>query len=45
MEIYILKGGNMPEAVLDACLPPREGGWIGYPDKLKGDGISVIART
>ena len=43
---HMLKeGGNMPEAVLDACLHHHEKvDGSGYPDKLKGDGISVIAR-
>ena len=39
------KSGNLPEAVLDACLHHHEKvDGSGYPDKLKGDGISVIAR-
>ena len=43
---HMLKeGGNFPEAVLDACLHHHEKvDGSGYPDKLKGDGISVIAR-
>ena len=43
---HMLKeGGNIPEAVLDACLHHHEKvDGSGYPDKLKGDGISVIAR-
>jgi putative nucleotidyltransferase with HDIG domain len=39
------KGGNLPEAVLDACLHHHEKvDGTGYPDKLRGDAISVIAR-
>lgn len=43
---HMLKeGGNVPEAVMDACLHHHEKiDGSGYPDKLKGDGISVIAR-
>ena len=43
---HMLKeGGNMPDAVLDACLHHHEKvDGSGYPDKLQGDGISVIAR-
>ena len=43
---HMLKeGGNIPEAVLDACLHHHEKvDGSGYPEKLKGDGISVIAR-
>ena len=43
---HMLKeGGNIPEAVLDACLHHHEKvDGSGYPDKLKGDDISVIAR-
>lgn len=38
-------GGNLPDAVLDACLHHHEKiDGSGYPDKLQGDGISVIAR-
>ena len=37
--------GTLPEAVLDACLHHHEKiDGSGYPGKLKGDGISVIAR-
>ncbi|WP_298210184.1 HD-GYP domain-containing protein [Acidovorax sp.] len=39
------EGGNVPDAVLDACLHHHEKiNGSGYPDKLQGDGISVIAR-
>ena len=39
------KSGNLPEAVLDACLHHHEKmDGTGYPDKLKGDAISLIAR-
>ena len=43
---HMLKeGGNVPDAVLDACLHHHEKiDGSGYPDKLKGEGISVIAR-
>ena len=43
---HMLKdGGNVPDAVLDACLHHHEKvDGTGYPDKLSGDGISVIAR-
>ena len=43
---HMLKeGGNVPDAVLDACLHHHEKiDGSGYPDKLKGDNISVIAR-
>lgn len=43
---HMLKeGGNVPDAVLDACLHHHEKvDGSGYPDKLQGDGISVIAR-
>lgn len=43
---HMLKdGGKVPDAVLDACLHHHEKiDGSGYPDKLKGDGISVIAR-
>ena len=35
----------MPDAVLDACLHHHEKvDGSGYPDKLQGEGISVIAR-
>ena len=39
------EGGNVPEAVLDACLHHHEKvNGTGYPDRLQGDAISVIAR-
>jgi putative nucleotidyltransferase with HDIG domain len=39
------EGGNVPDAVLDACLHHHEKiDGSGYPDKLKGDAISIIAR-
>ena len=39
------EGGNLPEAVLDACLHHHEKiDGSGYPDKLSGDAISEIAR-
>ena len=39
------EGGNVPDAVLDACLHHHEKiDGSGYPDKLQGEGISVIAR-
>lgn len=39
------EGGNVPDAVLDACLHHHEKvDGSGYPDKLKGEEISVIAR-
>jgi putative nucleotidyltransferase with HDIG domain len=39
------EGGNLPEAVLDACLHHHEKvDGTGYPDRLRGDAISVIAR-
>ena len=43
---HMLKeGGNVPDAVLDACLHHHEKvDGSGYPDKLAGEGISVIAR-
>ncbi len=43
---HMLKeGGNVPDAVLDACLHHHEKvDGSGYPDKLQGEGISVIAR-
>jgi putative nucleotidyltransferase with HDIG domain len=43
---HMLKeGGNVPDAVLDACLHHHEKmDGSGYPDKLKGENISVIAR-
>ena len=43
---HMLKeGGNVADAVLDACLHHHEKiDGSGYPDKLKGDNISVIAR-
>ena len=43
---HMLKeGGSVPDAVLDACLHHHEKvDGTGYPDKLSGDGISVIAR-
>jgi putative nucleotidyltransferase with HDIG domain len=43
---HMLKeGGNAPDAVLDACLHHHEKiDGTGYPDKLRGDAISVIAR-
>ena len=43
---HMLKaGGKVPDAVLDACLHHHEKiDGSGYPDKLKGDAISVIAR-
>ena len=43
---HLLKeGGQVPDAVLDACLHHHEKiDGTGYPDKLQGDGISVIAR-
>ena len=43
---HLLKaGGKVPDAVLDACLHHHEKiDGSGYPDKLKGDAISVIAR-
>ena len=43
---HMLKeGGNVPDAVLDACLHHHEkADGSGYPDKLAGEGISVIAR-
>jgi len=43
---HMLKeGGSVPDAVLDACLHHHEKvDGTGYPDKLQGDGISVIAR-
>lgn len=43
---HMLKeGGSVPDAVLDACLHHHEKvDGSGYPDKLKGDNISVIAR-
>lgn len=43
---HMLKeGGNVPDAVMDACLHHHEKiDGSGYPDKLQGDGISVIAR-
>jgi putative nucleotidyltransferase with HDIG domain len=43
---HMLKGaGNVPDAVLDACLHHHEKvDGTGYPDQLKGDNISVIAR-
>ncbi|MFN3438890.1 MAG: HD-GYP domain-containing protein [Acidovorax sp.] len=43
---HMLKeGSNVPDAVLDACLHHHEKvDGSGYPDQLKGDNISVIAR-
>lgn len=43
---HMLKeSGNVPDAVLDACLHHHEKvDGTGYPDKLQGEGISVIAR-
>eukprot|EP01034_Spumella_vulgaris_P043043 gene43043-53415_t len=43
---HMLKeGGNVPDAVLDACLHHHEKiDGSGYPDKLKGDEITLIAR-
>jgi putative nucleotidyltransferase with HDIG domain len=43
---HMLKeGGKLPDAVLDACLHHHEKiDGSGYPDKLQGEGISVIAR-
>ena len=43
---HMLKeGGNVPDAVLDACLHHHEKvDGSGYPDKLQGDNISIIAR-
>lgn len=43
---HMLKeGAGVPDAVMDACLHHHEKvDGTGYPDKLKGDGISVIAR-
>ncbi|CAN7284456.1 HD-GYP domain-containing protein [Acidovorax sp. Leaf78] len=43
---HMLKeGSGVPEAVMDACLHHHEKvDGTGYPDKLKGDGISIIAR-
>ena len=43
---HMLKeGAGVPEAVMDACLHHHEKvDGSGYPDKLKGEGISVIAR-
>ena len=43
---HMLKeGGSVPDAVLDACLHHHEKmDGSGYPDKLKGENISVIAR-
>ena len=39
------EGGKVPDAVLDACLHHHEKiDGSGYPGKLKGDAISVIAR-
>ena len=39
------EGGNVPEAVMDACLHHHEKfDGSGYPDRLQGEGISVIAR-
>lgn len=39
------EGGKVPNAVLDACLHHHEKfDGTGYPDKLKGEDISVIAR-
>ncbi|ART49607.1 HD-GYP domain-containing protein [Acidovorax carolinensis] len=39
------EGGNLPEAVLDACLHHHEKvDGTGYPNQLRGDAISVIAR-
>jgi putative nucleotidyltransferase with HDIG domain len=39
------EGGNVEDAVLDACLHHHEKmDGTGYPDKLKGDEISLIAR-
>ncbi|MCO4095108.1 MAG: HD-GYP domain-containing protein [Acidovorax sp.] len=39
------EGGNVPDAVLDACLHHHEKiDGSGYPDKLQGDAISIIAR-
>jgi HD-GYP domain-containing protein (c-di-GMP phosphodiesterase class II) len=39
------EGGKLPDAVLDACLHHHEKiDGSGYPDKLQGEGISVIAR-
>lgn len=43
---HMLKeGAKVPDAVLDACLHHHEKiDGSGYPDKLQGEGISVIAR-
>jgi putative nucleotidyltransferase with HDIG domain len=43
---HMLKeGGKLPDAVLDACLHHHEKiDGSGYPDKLQGESISVIAR-
>ena len=43
---HMLKeGAGVPEAVMDACLHHHEKmDGTGYPDKLKGESISVIAR-
>lgn len=43
---HMLKeGAGVPDAVLDACLHHHEKvDGSGYPDKLKGEAISVIAR-
>ncbi len=43
---HMLKAcGNVPEPVLDACLHHHEKiDGSGYPDRLRGDDISVIAR-
>jgi putative nucleotidyltransferase with HDIG domain len=43
---HMLKeGGQVADAVLDACLHHHEKiDGTGYPDKLRGDAISVIAR-
>ena len=39
------EGGNLPAAVLDACLHHHEKiDGSGYPDRLQGDAISTIAR-
>ena len=39
------EGAGVPDAVLDACLHHHEKvDGTGYPDKLQGEGISVIAR-
>lgn len=41
----LLEGGNAPEQVLDACLHHHEKmDGTGYPHRLAGDQISVIAR-